>query len=82
MEIQVPFSVVSSKAFLSKNGDKFVKVSGSVAGFGIFQFIVKASKVPDEIEGKIFVIRFKCYVDREFNLRLGFDSFVKEIIDA
>ena len=82
MEIQVPFSVASSKAFISKNGEKFVKVSGSVAGFGIFQFIVRASKVPDEIEGKIFVIRFRCYVDREFNLRLGFDSFVEEITNA
>lgn len=82
MEIQVPFSVASSKAFLSKAGEKFVKVSGSVAGFGIFQFVVKASKVPDEIEGKIFVIRFKCYVDREFNLRLGFDSIVEEVVNA
>lgn len=82
MEIQVPFSVASSKAFKSKSGDKYVKVSGSVAGFGIFQFVVKAEKVPDEIEGKIFVIRFRCYVDREFNLRLGFDSFVEEITNA
>ena len=82
MEIQVPFSVASSKAFVSKNHQKFVKVSGSVAGFGIFQFVVKADKVPDEIEGKVFVIRFRCYVDREFNLRLGFDSFVEEVVNA
>jgi len=83
MQIEVPFTVASSNSFASKkDGKRYVKVAGSVAGFGIFQFILSENKVPDEIEGKKFVVRFKCYVDREFNLKLGFDSFVEEIKDA
>lgn len=83
MQIEVPFTVVSSMSFASKkDGKRYVKVAGFVSGFGLFQFIVSENKVPDEIEGKKFVVLFKCYVDRDFNLKLGVDSFVEEIKNA
>lgn len=82
MQVQIPVSIGATKAFVSKDGRSFVKVSCSAAGFGIFQFVVAAHKVPDEIEGKTLVARFSCYVARDFSLKIGFDAFIEEINNA
>ena len=75
MKIPITLNVHTSTAFSSaKDGKKYVKITGTGAGFGLFQFIVPEGKVPDDLEGKQVKAVFSLYIGRDFSVRFGFDK--------
>lgn len=74
MKIKIPLKVGSSKAFTSKDGKRYVKVQALAFGLGIFQFIVPEQRIPDDLEGREFSANFAVYIDRNFELKIGFDG--------
>lgn len=82
MNIPIVFTVHASEAFdAKKTGKRYVKLTGTGLGLGLFQFVVPEERVPDPLEGKTFNARFKLYVGKDLSVRLGFegiDSYVSE----
>ena len=75
MKIPMVLKVHTSSAFTSsKDGKKYVKISCTGAGFGLFQFIAPEGKVPDDLEGKELKAVFSLYIGRDFSVRFGFDK--------
>ena len=75
MKIPIVLKVHASSAFTSsKDGKKYVKVTGTGASLGLFQFIVSEGKIPDDLEGKEVKAVFSLYIGRDFSVRFGFDK--------
>lgn len=75
MNIPITLSVHASDKFSSKKDGKcYVKITGTAASLGLFQFIVPEERVPDQLEGRVIKARFKLYVGRDFSVRFGFDG--------
>lgn len=75
MQIPMTLSVHSSEKFTSKKDNKsYVKITGTGAGFGLFQFIVPEERIPDSLEGKVIKAKFKLYIGRDFSVKFGFDG--------
>lgn len=75
MNIPITFSVHASDRFTSKkDGRSYVKLTGTGAGLGLFQFIVPEERIPDSLEGKVIKARFKLYIGRDFSVKFGFDG--------
>jgi len=75
MNIPITLTVHTSERFASrKDGKEYVKITGSGAGLGLFQFIVPEGRIPDDLEGKQVKARFKLYIGRDFSVRFGFDG--------
>ena len=73
MNIPITFSVHASEQFVSKAGKRFVKVTGTGLGLGLFQFVVPEEMIPDSLEGKVIKAIFKLYIGRDFSVRFGFE---------
>lgn len=74
MNIPITFTVHASEQFTSKAGKRFVKLTGTGLGLGIFQFIVPEERIPDALEGKTLRALFKLYIGRDLSVRFGFDG--------
>ena len=75
MLIPITLSVHASEKFTSKkDGRSYIKITGSGAGLGLFQFIVPEERIPDSLEGKIVEANFKLYIGRDFSVKFGFDG--------
>lgn len=75
MKIPMILKVHASTPFTSsKDGKKYVKITGTGAGLGLFQFIVPEVKVPDDLEGKEIKAVFSLYIGRDFSVRFGFEK--------
>ena len=75
MNISITLSVHASERFSSKkDGKSYVKITGTGAGLGLFQFIVPEERIPDSLEGKVIKANFKLYVGRDFSVRFSFDG--------
>ena len=75
MNIPITLTVHTTTQFASKkDGKRYVKITGTGATLGLFQFIVPEEKIPDSLEGKTVKAVFQLYIGRDFSVRFGFDK--------
>lgn len=75
MNIPMTITVMTSESFSSKkDGKRFVKLTCTGLGFGLFQFVVPEERIPDDLEGKTVNARFKLYIGRDFSVKFGFEG--------